>query len=606
MKFIAIIFFFLLPFTVFSRKEANIWYFGNNAGLDFNSGQPVALLDGKLNSNEGCATISDKNGNLIFYTDGVTVWNRNHAVMPNGSGLMGHNSSTQSAVIVPVPESGNLFYIFTVDDKDRSGGFRYSLVDMSLDNGLGDVIAATKNVLLFAPSAEKIAAVNNFDCSGVWVMSHEWNSNVYRAYLVTSSGIDTMPVISKVGIKYEGSVHNKKGYLKANTDGTKIATASGYTATFELFDFDNVTGELSNPVKLEYSDWEAYGVEFSPDSKKLYASANTRSFWWWSENELWQFNIESGNQSQILNSKRTIATQNYSNQYGALQLATNGKIYVARQNSGTVGAVQNPDELGSNCNYVNNDVFLEGRTCVWGLPFFIQSYFYNNSYISFPEIRSKVGNKNVPVKLIANLNCGNTDTLKAGFDATVRIDAKVYYIKSVENCNLISKTMDRDGFMTLHLSAESLQITSEPQVLATLRGDVLLSMDSDTSILDIVDFNWTGNTIHTEKQNGKILAYGVCVQDIRKIKKIEEESLIINPNPAEDFIEITIKSSNNEPRDLTIFNQQGIEVWHYELHEKSGSNLTHIYPDITDFPSGVYFVELKTTYNRIIEKIIVY
>jgi len=68
---------------MYSQKEANIWYFGENAGLDFNSGVPVALLDGQLNTREGCATISDKNGNLLFYTDGITVWNRSHKIMQN-------------------------------------------------------------------------------------------------------------------------------------------------------------------------------------------------------------------------------------------------------------------------------------------------------------------------------------------------------------------------------------------------------------------------------------------------------------------------------------------------------------------------------------------
>ena len=99
---------FILLFTtlVYSQQEASVWYFGHNAGIKFNaSGTVTALTDGQLATSEGCATISDGTGNLLFYTDGVSVWDRNHQIMQNGTGLMGHTSSSQSATIVPLPGS---------------------------------------------------------------------------------------------------------------------------------------------------------------------------------------------------------------------------------------------------------------------------------------------------------------------------------------------------------------------------------------------------------------------------------------------------------------------------------------------------------------------
>ncbi|HMC01900.1 MAG TPA: hypothetical protein VKN14_12765, partial [Flavobacteriaceae bacterium] len=73
----------------FPQKESANWYFGGFAGLDFNSGTPVPHVDGKLETQEGCATISDVNGNLLFYTNGVQVFDRHHSVMPNGNDLLG-------------------------------------------------------------------------------------------------------------------------------------------------------------------------------------------------------------------------------------------------------------------------------------------------------------------------------------------------------------------------------------------------------------------------------------------------------------------------------------------------------------------------------------
>src|SRR5690606_7299225 len=114
MKQIALSVIFFTFHICIAQNEANIWYFGENAGLDFNSGSPIALLDGQLNTLEGCSTISDSDGNLLFYSDGIKVWNKNHQIMLNGTGLHGHVSSTHSALIIPKPNNSNIYYIFTV------------------------------------------------------------------------------------------------------------------------------------------------------------------------------------------------------------------------------------------------------------------------------------------------------------------------------------------------------------------------------------------------------------------------------------------------------------------------------------------------------------
>ena len=94
-------------------REGNIWYFGQYAGLDFNTGTPIAITDGQLNTLEGCASIADNNGDLLFYTDGMTVYDRNHSIMSNGTGLLGNSSSSQSGIIVKKPGSLATYYIFT-------------------------------------------------------------------------------------------------------------------------------------------------------------------------------------------------------------------------------------------------------------------------------------------------------------------------------------------------------------------------------------------------------------------------------------------------------------------------------------------------------------
>ena len=147
-----------------AQKEGNIWYFGSYAGLDFNSGSPVPLTNGALNTAEGCATISDANGNLLFYTDGSTIWNKNHVTMPNGTGLLGNSTSTQAGLIIKQPGSANLYYVFSIFTD-----FAYSIVDMNLQSGNGDVVAGSKNIVIAGGvNSEKQCATKHANGTDVW------------------------------------------------------------------------------------------------------------------------------------------------------------------------------------------------------------------------------------------------------------------------------------------------------------------------------------------------------------------------------------------------------------------------------------------------------
>lgn len=211
-----LIFLFVCTLHTYGQKEANIWYFGEYAGLDFNSGSPVFLTDGKLKSIEGCATISNDQGQLLFYTDGITVWNKNHEVMSNGTGLMGGSSSTQSALITQRPDHPNNYYIFTTPAEGHNNGARYTEVDMTLNGGLGDV-TSNKNTLLFTPSCEKISASRNATTGEIWVVFHEHASDRFFSYKVTTNGVASTPVISSSGIRlsYDTNLHD--GYVEILT-----------------------------------------------------------------------------------------------------------------------------------------------------------------------------------------------------------------------------------------------------------------------------------------------------------------------------------------------------------------------------------------------------
>src|SRR6185312_759860 len=121
--------FLIIPFCLYGQKENNIWYFGDSAGIDFNSKPPTPLANSSMRAYEGCATVCDSNGKLLFYSNGINVWDRNHILMPNGKQLAGDDDDAQSVLIVKQPGQTAIYYVFTNDKYNIS----YSVVDTRLN-----------------------------------------------------------------------------------------------------------------------------------------------------------------------------------------------------------------------------------------------------------------------------------------------------------------------------------------------------------------------------------------------------------------------------------------------------------------------------------------
>ncbi|MES2680220.1 MAG: hypothetical protein V4635_10060, partial [Bacteroidota bacterium] len=334
----------------FGQNESNKWYFGWNAGLDFMTNPPT-ILTGSLVTQEGCASIADAAGNLLFYTDGLTVYNSTHAVMANGNNLMGNGSTTQAAVIVKKAGTSNMYYVFTNDDVAGIDGLRYSEIDMNLASGQGSV--TVKNTFLVNGLTEKLTSVRHCNGTDVWVMVHDNTANNFRAFQVSSGGVNPNPVVSAVGPNNVGVV----GYMKFSPNGKKLALAV-YSSSVQVYDFDPATGVVSNSLGLPGAT--AYGCEFSPDGTKLYASGGTKVYQW---------DLCAGSPTAVAASLYTVSA---TGPWG-MQLASNGKIYVTRYTTTTLGVVNNPNVGGSGCNYVDLGQSISPNTARLGLPNFITS-----------------------------------------------------------------------------------------------------------------------------------------------------------------------------------------------------------------------------------------
>ena len=457
-------------------KEGNIWYFGEYAGIDFNSGAPVALTDGQVNTLEGCASIADANGDLLFYTDGMTVYNKNHIIMSNGSGLLGNNSSTQSAIIVKKPGSSTLYSIFTVDS-DWSGnyyGTRFSEVDISLNGGLGEVLSATKNTLLVAPSAEKICAITHHNEIDIWIITHPSGSSHYYSYLLTSSGLNMTPIISSTGayiVSYDGN--NQMGYLRGSPNGELIANGSYNSNLVQVFDFNNTTGILSNPIDLTGFAPDSYGIEFSPNSELLYVSDI-------GSGSLYQFDLLAGTATDINNSKVHLG---YCSSPGALQLAPDGKIYIAQIYANSLGTIDFPDVFGSGCSFNSNSFNLSGKISLGGLP-----TFYNSIFHSPPS-----GCDSVATAIIYIKNSSSTYTQVAQCDSyTWALNGQTYYTSQI----VTIPSINIDGCQ--HIDSLDLMIYPEINVSAIITDELCVNYSDGSIMLNVsggygaFSYNWNG------------------------------------------------------------------------------------------------------------------
>jgi len=369
----------------FAQNQANIWYFGEKAGLSFNNSQPEVLTDGEISilgdHNEGSSVIADDAGNLLLYSDGERIWNKNHKVMPNGSGLLGHKSSTNAAFIVPSPLSSRHFYVFTADgfyENELKNGLRFSIVDMCLDNNLGDVMPGHKNTLLEENMTEKIAVVRHANEIDYWIVTHKYKSNDFFVYRLTPGRLISQAIVTSIGAIHQDSYYPDSnvaalGQMKISSNGKKLALCFSNTSpnVLELFDFDTQSGQLSNIVSFANrlsNLYSLYGVEFSPDNSRLYFGSTGGFF---------QVNLNAGSPEDIVNSAILIS-ETMSGTSG-MQLATNGKIYISNYDNSFLSSIENPNALGVNCNFMEESVNLGSGVCSLSLPGFIADFDYSNA-----------------------------------------------------------------------------------------------------------------------------------------------------------------------------------------------------------------------------------
>ncbi|MDR2138697.1 MAG: VCBS repeat-containing protein, partial [Tannerella sp.] len=321
------------------HKEAYNWYFGAYVGMTWKTTQTVGGLSGlptplpasaMTNQYEGVFGMSDANGNLLFYSNGMTVWNRNHQVMTNGTALTGNSSSAQSGIVIPYPGQPRKYIAVTVG-LNMGNTLACSIIDMEGSGGLGEVMASyngiAKNTPLTGASGvlgESVAAVRHANGRDYWIVAPGKGSGAASALNVwkvtAAGGVETACFASyplPANTEPDASIN---GYLRFSANGKYFAW-SEYTPNHLFFGEFNPSNGTFPTIKMMNTGYTGYGLEFSPSKEILYATT-------YSSKVIHAYPFEdllaSANPGSVPH--RTVTT-GAANNLSALQLGPDGRIY---------------------------------------------------------------------------------------------------------------------------------------------------------------------------------------------------------------------------------------------------------------------------------------
>lgn len=600
MKTKLVLVFVLISSCFYSQNQTSKWLFGQYTGLDFLT-SPPSVITGSMYTSEGCASMSDNAGNLLFYTNGVQVWDQTHTTMANGNNLLGHTSTTQSSMIVKQPGNNNLYYIFTLDELGYSNGLRYSVVDMNLAAGMGSV--TIKNVPLYTPSTEKMAAVKHCNKTDTWIVTHEWGTNVFKSFLLNASGVAQPPVNSAVGITHIGgdSQYAKIGSMKISPNGKKLGIClRGGLDRVELYDFDDATGTVSNPVILSNMP-NAYGCEFSPDGSKFYAATAEGGVM---SALLYQWDLCGASPLAIAASRVTIDSSNYDH-HRALQLGMDGKIYVAHIGYTPIGVINSPNSSGLSCNY--NDAGQPAGLCQLGLPGFVATYFKPalppfTYTLSCQTVSFSAGPYPTCSALgfdytSANWNFGDASQNGTGFSASHFYSPGTYTVLCLLNRTCSSDTIKQvitvpSQFPTFNISgpasickgaSTTLGINNTSNTYTWLPGPIInnLAIVSPTSTTV-----YTVTATHTLTGCTSTKAFSLTVSPCTSVSEENKinSGIVVFPNPSDGTISITA-ARQNLPNGLraTIIDVTGRTIKTISLSVYGENKI-----DLSELSKGIY------------------
>ncbi|MBP6828040.1 MAG: T9SS type A sorting domain-containing protein [Saprospiraceae bacterium] len=372
-----------IPTVIFSQKYDYIWVTGdNNDPLDTTKGGSVINFHftppkknydyRELNFRTCNISICDTAGNLMFYSNGCDIAGADDEILENGETINPgyvhqircdqygyYTSGYQSALILPTPDSINLYYLFhkrviIINNPFdiKADKLFYSKVDMNQNNGKGKVVAKNIEIMNNDIAYGEMTAAKHANGKDWWLVTPKRNSNVFYCFLLTKNGIiDTLSQgMGELPVKQaEGGIQ-----IVFSPDGNKLFRSIP-SGPVMVYDFDRENGLFTNfdTIHVDYGNWPsiANGCAVSPNGRYLYVSAELRIY----QFDLWSDDI-SASQTTVAEwdgFKAPVGTL-----FGICQLGPDCKVYVVTIDSKYYHVINNPNEAGIACNVTQHSFIL--------------------------------------------------------------------------------------------------------------------------------------------------------------------------------------------------------------------------------------------------------
>lgn len=338
-QFTIILFLLLaLSLSVKAQNQNKNWHFGIGLSINFNV-LPLTIVQSNVDVVESASAVSDDNGQLLFYTSGFKIWNKNGIEMPNATGLLGNGpfhlnysgSGHRSVHIIKHPGNPDQYFVFSGDANEQpTRNLQYSLVDMTLDNGLGDVVPGQKNIQIMTNTSEHLSVFRGNDCSSYWLIARAvepLSSRPVYAFKVDQNGVNPTPVISTPP-PYLGSAGYDELFLLNDLE-TAVGINFGNVISIK---FDGNTGQFSNfqnvPNYIQGVGEFNGAFALSLDKTKMYITESYSS-------NVYQYDLNQiANPAAFLNSRTLAITGNgIYDRFYSLRVGPDGHLYLLRKSS---------------------------------------------------------------------------------------------------------------------------------------------------------------------------------------------------------------------------------------------------------------------------------
>lgn len=395
----------LTPLLLVAQGERSNWYFGLLAGVRFNGNNLSSLTDnnlerqivlGQIEGPDNIAVASDVSGNLLFYTDGRIFRNRLHQNMPS-SATDQYAIWESQQVVARNPANPDQYYVFVTVRDGTSKRLTYVIVDMSLDNGLGDILLESAHTILLPTAGNQMTTAQHSNGRDIWLICQ--SSSSFQSFLISTNGVSTTPVSSQGGLRFADAIRNDIGSMEVSPDNKLVVATFPSLGIVSFLTFNNLTGKL---VKIHQdpppptiagetiSSNEFTSVEFSSDSNVVYVSHLTEG--------IRQYDLGDLNQIPPFFNVTPQVTSGLTFPY--IKRGPNDKIYVNNRGTSFLGAINNPNTLGAGCNYQINAFNFSRGSNLLDLPTFL-----------LPEIPEGIS--------FLNICFGETTQLRYGDDSGI-------------------------------------------------------------------------------------------------------------------------------------------------------------------------------------------